>query len=172
MRKLVHVHNCLFGQFVRSSDFLVPTLARLAFAFVLLVYFWNSATTKIDGFNFSPTAGAFGQIFPKDAEAASYDITKLTFIQETIIIVGTLAEFILPALILIGLFTRLAAVGTIGFILVQTFVDVSGHGVTLGTYFDHSIGLIDERTMWLFLMLVLLFKGAGPVSLDRTIKLV
>ena len=171
MRKLVRFHNVLFSQLARDNDFLLPTLARLIFASVLLVYFWNSATLKTDGSLFHPTAGAFGQIFPKAAEAVLYDVTKLTFIQKIIIFAGTFAEFILPALILIGLLTRLAAVGTIGFILIQTIVDVSGHGVALGSYFDQSIDLIDQRTIWLFLMLVLLLKGAGPISLDRVLKL-
>jgi putative oxidoreductase len=35
-----------------------------------------------------------------------------------VVVAGTLAEFILPLLIVIGLFTRLAAFGMIGFVIV------------------------------------------------------
>ena len=79
---------------------------------------------------------------------------------------GTVAEYVLPFLILIGLFTRLAALGTIGFIWVQTLVDVTGHGVPFGALFDNNIALVDQRVMWSFLLLVLVFKGAGALSLD------
>ena len=42
---------------------------------------------------------------------------------------GTYAEFILPILVVIGLFGRLSALGMIGFIVVQSYVDVAFHGV-------------------------------------------
>ena len=152
---------------LERNDWLVPTLARLVFACVLFFYFWNSAVLKIDGFIFSPSAGAFGQIFPKAAEAALYDVTKLTGLQRIVILLGTLSEFILPVLIVIGLFTRFAAMGMIGFIFVQTVVDVTGHGAKLGMLFDSNQALIDQRIMWAFLFLVMVFRGAGPISIDR-----
>ena len=111
--------------------------------------------------------GAFGQIFPKAAEAATYDVNQLTLFQRIIIFAGTMGELVLPVLIVIGLMTRLAALGMIGVVLVQTVVDVTGHGAKLGGYFDKSIALLDERTFWVFLLIVLVFKGAGPLSLDR-----
>lgn len=171
MTALASLHNAIFQPISRNGDMLTPTLARLVFAAVLLIYYWNSAGLKLDGGLFSPSAGAFGQIFPKAAEAALYDVTQLTVVQRLIIILGTWAEYILPALIVLGLFTRLAALGTIGFILVQTIVDVAGHGVALGSLFDAGQGLIDERLMWIFLLLVLVIRGAGPLSLDRMLKL-
>ncbi len=151
----------------RSFDAITPTLARLAFAAVLLVYYWNAAVLKIDGSIFTPSSGAFGQIFPAAAEAALYDVTQLTLFQRLVIFAGTVAEFILPALLVLGLLTRLAALGMIGFVWVQTLVDVSGHGVALGRLFDPAQDLIDQRVLWTFLLLVLLLRGAGPVSLDR-----
>ncbi|MFC3615686.1 DoxX family protein [Lutimaribacter marinistellae] len=153
----------------RSADLLTPTLARLAFAAVLLVYYWNSAVLKIDGSIFTPSAGAFGQIFPAAAEAALYDVTQMSFFQRLVIFAGTVAEFVLPALILVGLLTRLAAVGMIGFVWVQTLVDVTGHNVALGSLFDPSQDLIDQRVLWTFLLAVLVLRGAGPLSLDRLI---
>lgn len=167
MSSLISLHNGLFSRLDHAADWLLPTLARLVFAAVLLIYYWNSAGLKLDGGLFSPSAGAFGQIFPKAAEEVLYDVSQLSFFQTVVILLGTWAEYILPALILIGLLTRLAALGTIGFIVVQTLVDVTGHGVALGSLFDAAQGLIDQRTMWIFLLLVLVIKGAGPISVDR-----
>ncbi len=155
-----------------KADWLVPTLARLVFVLVFLFYFLNSASLKIDGSIFSPSSGAFGQIFPKAAEAVLWDVTQMNIFQRLIIFAGTVAEFVLPVLIVLGLFTRLAAIGLIGFTVVQTLVDVTGHGVGLGTWLNNAPELIDERTLWVFLFAVLLIKGAGPLSVDRVISMI
>ncbi len=151
------------------ADWFLPTLARVVFSLVFLVYFLNSAGTKIDGSIFSPSAGAFGQILPKAAEAVLYDVTQLTLFQRLVIFGGTVAEYVLPVLIVLGLMTRLAAVGLIGFTLVQTIVDVTGHGVALGKWLNNAPELIDERTLWVFLFAVMVVKGAGPISVDNAI---
>ncbi len=166
MNTLLSLHQAIFSRLDRA-DWLLPTLARLTFLAVFLVYYWNSAMLKIDGSIFSASAGAFGQIFPKAAEAVLWNVEEMTLFQRLVIFAGTVAEFVLPVLIVIGLFSRLAAIGTIGFIIVQTMVDVAGHGVKLGAWFDTSIALIDERTLWVFLLMVIVVKGAGPLSLDR-----
>lgn len=170
MHALVSTYTSLLGKADRLSGLAVPTLARLVFAAVLLVYYWNSAGLKIDGSIFSPSAGAFGQIFPHAAEAVLYDVSQLNIFQRLVIFAGTVAEYVLPALILVGLLTRLAALGTIGFIWVQTIVDVTGHGVKLGSLFNNAIELVDQRVMWTFLLLVLVFKGAGAISVDAVVK--
>ncbi|MEX0301357.1 MAG: DoxX family protein [Leisingera sp.] len=170
MHALVSSYTSLIGKADRMSDFVVPTLARLVFAAVLLVYYWNSAGLKTDGSIFSPSAGAFGQIFPHAAEAVLYDVSQLNIFQRLVIFAGTVAEYVLPALILVGLMTRLAALGTIGFIWVQTIVDVTGHGVKLGSLFNNAVELVDQRVMWSFLLLVLVFKGAGALSVDALVR--
>ncbi|MEM6374664.1 MAG: DoxX family protein [Pseudomonadota bacterium] len=171
MKALLAPLNAPFESLNERSDMIVPTLARLVFLCVLFFYFWNAAVLKIDGSIFSPSAGAFGQIFPKAAEAVLYDVSQLSFFQRIVIFAGTLAEFVLPVLLIIGLFTRFAALGMIGFIAVQTLVDVVGHGATLGGLFDNAQQLLDQRVMWTFLFLVILVKGAGPLSVDRLIGL-
>ncbi len=171
MTALISFHNSILGRLDRSSEMLTPTLARLVFAAVLLVYYWNSAMLKIDGSIFTPSAGAFGQIFPKAAEAVLYDVTQMNIFQRIVIFLGTVAEFVLPALIVIGLLTRLSALAMIAFIWVQTLVDVTGHGVALGGLFDNAVTLMDQRTMWTFLLLVLVINGAGPLSADRVLRL-
>jgi putative oxidoreductase len=152
----------------RQADWLLPTLARLVFAGVLVGYFWASALTKFDG-PFTPSIGAYGQIFPRAFDAVGFDPDGLTLWHRLVALAGGYAEFVLPALIVLGLFTRLAAFGMAGFILVQSLTDVYGHGVAMGAWFDRaSDGLIlDQRALWLLLLAVLLGKGGGPFSADR-----
>ena len=159
-----------------TTDWLVPTLARFVFAATLLVYFWNSAVLKLgDGgisSLFSANANMFGQMYPKVAETVLWDVTQATAFQKLVMLSGTWAEFVLPLLVLLGLFTRLAAVGMIGFVIVQSLTDIFGHGAdakTIGSWFDNlSDGhILDQRAFWVFLFLVLVVKGGGPFSVDR-----
>ncbi|WP_069299493.1 DoxX family protein [Neptunicoccus sediminis] len=172
---LLRYHSLLDSALRRVEDWLLPTLARFVFAAVLLWYFWQSAFTKTGdgllGF-LSPTENAYIQIFPKRFEAAGYDITQMGTFEWLVAVAGTSAEILLPFLILIGLFTRLAALGMVVFVTVQTLVDVYGHdiaGKTLGTWFDGPSDslILDQRLMWLLLFAVLITKGAGPLSIDR-----
>ena len=182
MRLILSIHDGVFEFLERAfGTWLLPTLARFSFAATLLVYYWNSAITKLgDGPFFgvlSPSLGAYVQIFPKQMEAFGYDASQFGTIHYLIIVGATVAEFIIPALLVVGLFTRLAAVGMIGFVIVQTLTDLFGHGAiqhaeTLGAWFDAMPdGLIlDQRLMWIILLLVLVLKGAGPLSVDRLFR--
>ncbi|MZR14155.1 DoxX family membrane protein [Maritimibacter sp. DP07] len=150
------------------------TLARLTFSLTLAGYFWASALTKLEGAGLS--LNAYAQIFPRAMEAAGYDVTQLTLFHTVIVAAGTLAEFILPALLVLGLATRLAALGMIGFIIVQTLTDLIGHGAlsqpaTLGGWFDRvpDSAILDQRLLWVTMLLVPVFTGPGPLSLDRLI---
>lgn len=172
IRALFSLPDRAFSWLEPLSTPVLTTLARFIFAAVLLVYYLNSGLTKIpDGLsNFiSPSFNAFAQIYPKGAEAAGYDITQATSFQKLVILSGTWAEFILPVLVVLGLFTRAAAFGMIGFVFVQGLTDVYGHGGETGAWFDNlSDGaILDQRAFWVFLLLYLLFKGGGPLSLDR-----
>ena len=151
-----------------QAGWLLPTLARLIFAGVLLGYFWASALTKFDG-PFTPSIGAYGQIFPRAFDAVGFDPDGLTVWHRLVALAGGYAEFALPALIVVGLFTRLAALGMVGFIFVQSLTDVYGHGVDAGGWFDRASDalILDQRALWLLLLAVLISKGAGPISADR-----
>lgn len=179
MTAVLNLYTTLMGTVLRLlGDWFLPSFARFSFAAVLLFYFWNSALTKIgSGFFgvFSPTENAYIQIFPKKFEAAGYDITQMGGFDWLVAVAGTCAEFILPLLIVIGLFTRLAALGMAGFVIVQSYVDVVGHGVsgkTLGAWFDGPSDalILDQRLMWMLLFAVLFIKGAGPISIDRILR--
>lgn len=173
---LLSAHNGLFRRLeALLGPWFLPTLARLTFAGVLLVYFWASAKTKLgDGlFGFLvPSTGAYAQIFPQKAEAVLYDPSQFSLLEKLVILAGTWAEFLLPLLILLGLFTRLAALGMIGFVTVQSLTDIHGHhadAATIGAWFDRASDalILDQRALWLFVLLTLVVRGAGPLSLDR-----
>ena len=156
---------------------LLPSAARAVFAAVLLVYFWASALTKLgDGVLgvLRPSTGAYAQIFPKAIEAAGYDASQLSLFHHLVVLAGTWAEFLLPALVVLGLLTRVASLGMIGFIAVQSLTDLFGHGglahaETLGAWFDRAPDavILDQRALWLLPLLVLVLRGGGAISLDR-----
>lgn len=164
----------------RLGTVLMPTLARFVFAALFAIYYWTSALTKLGGDIsglWQPSFNAYAQIFPKAAEASGYDISAASSFEKFTILAGTWAEFVLPALIILGLFTRISAAGMIGFVVVQTLTDLYGHGAidqpdTLGAWFDKDPGslILDQRALWVMLLLILVFRGAGPVSVDQLIK--
>lgn len=175
---MITLYTALTDRLSRA-DWLLTTLARLVFAGTLLVYFWVSGLTKLgDGFMglFRPSVGAYAQIFPRAMEAVTYDVSQLSIFHWAVVVAGTWAEFILPTLIVLGLLTRLSALGMIGFIVVQSLTDLIGHGglehkETFGAWFDRfpDSVILDQRAFWIFLLIVLVIKGGGPLSLDRAL---
>lgn len=176
MTAVVSLYQTLAAK-LNKAEWILPTLARFLFAALFLMYFWVSGLTKLgDGLLgvFSPSVGAYAQIFPGAMEAAGYDSSQLSLFHTLVVLAGTWAEFLLPFLIVIGLLTRLSALGMIGFLIVQTLTDLYGHGAieeasTVGAWFDKAPDavILDQRALWVFLLLVLVIKGAGPLSVDR-----
>jgi putative oxidoreductase len=157
-----------------SGDWILPSLARFAFAAVLMLYFWASAATKFDGV-LTPSLGAYAQIYPRAFEAAGYDPRQLSLFAHLVVLLGGWAEVVLPLMVVLGLFTRLAALGMIGFVAVQSLTDIYGHLVdaaTIGAWFDRvpDAAILDQRALWVVVLGVLVFKGAGPVSLDWVLR--
>tara|TARA_R110002072_G_scaffold4170_6_gene29311 strand:+ start:3804 stop:4346 length:543 start_codon:yes stop_codon:yes gene_type:complete len=176
MTALISLYTNLTNR-LAAADWLIPTLARFVFAAVLLVYFLNSGMTKLgDGISgiWSPSAGAYAQIFPRAFEAVGYDSDALSVFHRLVVVAGILAEFVLPTLIVLGLLTRLAALGAIGFIVVQSLTDIYGHAQAsaLGAWFDRfaDAPIMDQRAFWIFVLVVLVIKGAGPLSFDRALQ--
>lgn len=179
MKKLINIHNSFFSTAQKNADGLLPLLARLVFAAVLLRYFWASGLTKLGDGVFgvlSPSVGAYAQIFPKAMEAVSYDVSQLSVFHWAVVAGGTMAEFLLPFLIVIGFMTRLSALGMIGFITVQSLTDLYGHGGiehegTLGAWFDRAPDslILDQRALWVFPLITLIMLGGGWLSADRAV---
>ncbi len=173
MTKLVSLHNAVFAKIETTfGPWMLPTLARFTFAATLLIYFLNSARLKVgEGFfGFLDPTRAYEQIFPKVYEAVGYDDDAMSVFHWLVALLGTWAEFILPVLIVLGLLTRLAALGMIGFITIQSLTDIYGHGATeYGMWFDRMPDgtILDQRLFWVTVLIILVTRGAGPLSLDR-----
>lgn len=177
--QMARLHAAIAGRLEAISDrWLMGLAARLAFASVLFGYYWNSALTKVGtgfaGF-FTISDGAYYQMLPPVIEAAGYDTANVAFFPWKIIVIfGTYAEFALPLLIVLGLATRLAAFGMIGFIAVQSYVDIMFHNIgaeATGAFFDRFPDAIiaDQRLLWVLPLAYLVFKGAGLLSVDGLI---
>ena len=57
----------------------------------------------------------------------------------------------------------------------QSLTDIYGHGAdekTIGSWFDKASDalILDQRAFWLFLLAYLVFRGAGPLSVDRVLS--
>ncbi len=174
--RIVTLHRTVFGAVERALEgWFLGLAARFVFAAVLWLYFLNSARTKVGegllGF-FSISDGAYYQIALPAVDAAGGDVSQVAFIPWGLMVVmGTYGEFVLPLLVVLGLFTRIAALGMIAFVAVQTLVDVTVHQVgpeTIGALFDRfpDSVILDQRLLWVFPLAYLAVKGAGAVSLD------
>lgn len=173
---LVRLHDGIFSGLERAlSGWFTGFAARFAFASVLLLYYLNSAWGKfgegVFGF-LSPSSGAYVSILPKVMEANGYDESALAWHYDVIVYLGTWTEIVLPILILVGLFTRLAALGMIFFVIVQSYVDIVGHGIdakSIGSMFDRLPDAViwDQRLLWVFVLVVIVVHGAGRLSLDH-----
>lgn len=176
LSRVAHWHDAMFLWLERTVDSWLPgLLARFVFAGVLFLYFWNSALTKIGdgvfGF-FSISSGAYFQILPAVVERFGYDASAVPFIPYGLIVmVGTYGEFLMPVLIVIGLFTRIAALAMIIFIIIQSYVDIVFHGLdvqSIGALFDRFQNgvIMDQRLLWIFPLIYLVLRGPGLISLD------
>jgi putative oxidoreductase len=157
------------------DGWLLGILARLVFLAVLVPYYLNSALTKFSG-PFSIADGAYYQIALPAVDAAGGDISAVSFFPWGLMVfLGSYGEIILPLLIVAGLFTRIAALGMIGFIAVQTLTDILVHNVdatTIGALFDRfpDSVILDQRLLWTFPLAYLAVKGAGLLSLDKLLS--
>jgi putative oxidoreductase len=146
--------------------------ARLVFLAVLVPYYLNSALTKFDG-PFSISDGAYYQIALPAVDAAGGDVSAASFFPWGLMVfLGSYGEIILPLLLVVGLFTRIAALGMIAFIAVQSLTDILVHNVdagTIGALFDRfpDSVILDQRLLWIFPLAYLVVKGAGMLSLDK-----
>ncbi len=177
---LKSLHDGVFHRIEKLSEgWLLEALARLTFVAVLFLYFWNSGKTKIgEGLFgiFNIQDSAYFQILGETGMIAyEFDTANIPWYIDLVVFMGTVAEFALPLMILFGLFTRIAAAGMAIFIFVQSYVDIYVHNVdagTVGQLFDRDAAslVFDQRALWLFLMAVLIIKGAGALSIDRLLS--
>lgn len=132
---------------------LILFVARFSIAAV----FWRSGQTKIEGFSLDLIAMKVELGLPRLAESTGFLFEyeyDLPFIPPMIAaVLATVAEHLLPILILSGLFTRLAGFG----IAMMTLV------IQLFVYPD----AYPTHATWLAIALLLMYRGAGVFSLDH-----
>lgn len=138
----------LRGRLARLADaaeWLTPhSLLAVVNRTAIASIFWMSARTKVDGaFTISDSAYTLFR-----------DEYKLPLLPpELAAQLATVAEHVFPVLLVLGLLTRLSALALLGMtVVIQVFVYPDAWPTHLS---------------WAGLMLYLIGRGAGPVSLDR-----
>jgi|TARA_R110001599_G_scaffold83993_12_gene225788 putative oxidoreductase len=150
---LSFINNKSEAIFRKIPESVILLVARFAIAAV----FWRSGQTKIEGFSLDLIAMKVELGLPRLAESTGflfeyeYDLPLIPPMVAAIL--ATLAEHILPILILSGLFTRLAGFG----IAMMTLV------IQLFVYPD----AYPTHATWLAIALLLMYRGAGVFSLDH-----
>lgn len=139
----------------RIPQSLVALLARFSIAAV----FWNSGQTKVSGFALNIVTGEFTLSWPHLSDTALalfQDEYKLPFFAPNVAAtMAAFAEHLLPMMLLIGLGTRLSALGLLGMtFVIQVFVYP-------GAYATHGT--------WAALLLYLISQGPGVISFDQWI---
>ncbi|MGH7225048.1 MAG: DoxX family protein [Gemmataceae bacterium] len=119
------------------------TLLAIPLRFAVATAFWNSAMTHLA--NFQTTLYLF---------AAQYQVPVLP--PDWAAYIAVAIEVSTPILLVLGLFTRLAALVLLGMI---TVIEVFVYPQAWPTHIQ-----------WAAMLLVLLFRGAGALSIDRLIR--
>ena len=125
----------------RIPDGLIQLVNRIAIANI----FWRSGQTKVTGFHIREETF---YLFKEE-----YKVPLLP--SDLAAYLATTAEHVLPILLLIGLATRLSALGLLGMTLViQLFVIPGGW---------------PEHLLWFAVLLPIIARGPGAISLDHWI---
>lgn len=146
MTPILHLRDRI-GQINRLADHLPHDVVALAARIFPAVVFWQSARTKVDGLTIKDsTYFLFEQVY------------ALPLIPPAIAAqLATVAEHLLPVLLVLGLFARVGALGLLGMTaVIQIFVFPEAW-VTHG--------------LWATALLVVLAQGPGRVSLDHLLGL-
>jgi putative oxidoreductase len=135
---LARVWTGLTGLGTCVPAWVIGLFARVGIAGV----FWRSGQTKVSGWEITGSTYFLFQdeykvpVLPPDLAAQ----------------LATAAEHIFPVLLILGLFTRLSALGLLGMtVVIQVFVYPN-------SWPDHAV--------WASALLLILLKGPGPLSLD------
>lgn len=149
---LIQSVNGLMGQLPNT---LLAFIARFSIAAV----FWKSGQTKIEGLAIDIVSGTFTLGVPRLSDNAVFlfkEEYKLPILPPALgAALAALGEHILPILILLGLATRLSALGLLGMTMViQLFVYPDAYA-THGT--------------WAAVLLYLMAHGPGKLSIDAWI---
>ncbi len=153
--RMENLIRCGIGLADRIPDSLIALLGRFSIAAV----FWKSGQTKVQGFAIDIVSGEFKFGVPQlsDSVVALFrDEYRLPLVPPEIAApLAAFAEHLFPLLILIGLATRFSALA----LLVMTAT------IQLLVYPD----AYPTHGVWAAVLLFLIAKGPGAVSIDRLI---
>ena len=137
----------------RIPESFIALLARCSIAAV----FWRSGQTKVEGFALDIVAGRFEPGWPQLSENAlllfEYEYGLPLIAPETAALLAAIGEHLFPALLLLGLGSRYAALGLLGMTAVIQFFVYPGAWPTHG--------------VWAAVLLYLMARGPGALSLDH-----
>lgn len=133
---------------VRLLSGTVPESLMLLFVRVVLGgIFWRSGQTKVE-------EGSWFTLTDSTRELFRTEYAGVPLPADLAAPLANAAEHILPALLLVGLFTRLSALGLIGLTLVIQF-------------FVYPDAWWPEHSLWIGLALILVMRGGGYFSFDK-----
>jgi len=143
------------GALARIPHSLIAGVARFSIAAV----FWKSGQTKIQGVAIDIVNGSFELGWPRLSDSAvdlfrdEYKVPLLA--PETAAVLAAVGEHVMPLLILLGLATRLSALGLLAMTaVIQLFVYPDA-------YPTHGV--------WAAVLLWLMARGPGVLSVDHLI---
>jgi putative oxidoreductase len=137
---MLNIIRSVDRSFGRINESALLLFVRIAAGHV----FWASGRTKVEGFALRPET--------IDLFRDEYRLPLIS--PELAAPMAAFAEHLLPVMLVLGLFTRFAALGLIGMTLVIQFL----------VYPDAWWA---QHSLWLGLLLVVLVRGPGNWSLDR-----
>lgn len=149
----------LIWPFIHTAEAIPNTLLALVARFSIAAVFWKSGQTKVQGFAVDLVNGDFTLGWPRLSDTVVglfRDEYRLPLISpELAAILAAFAEHLLPLLLLLGLATRLSALGLLGMTLTIQLLVYPDAYPTHGT--------------WAAVLLYLMVHGPGRWSLDHWI---
>jgi len=140
--KIRRLAQCAIGQLEKIPYALIALIARIAVADV----FWRSGQTKVDGWQITETTF--------DLFREEYRVPLLS--PEVAAYLAAIQEHLFSVLLLIGLASRLSALGLLAMTaVIQIFVYPAN-------YPDHLL--------WAAALLLIAARGPGAISIDHLIK--
>jgi putative oxidoreductase len=151
--------SCLVQRIIQLFEKIPYGLIAFVARFSIAAVFWKSGQTKVEGFAVDLIGGTFELGFPRLADStiplfrSEYHVPLLS--PEIAAHLSAFSEHFFPILILVGFATRFSALALLGMTLtIQLFVYPDAYP-THGT--------------WIALLLVLMAKGPGRLSIDHLI---
>lgn len=149
----------LYARFEAIASRIPHTVIALIGRIAIAGTFWRSGQTKVQGFAIDIAEGRFQLGIPRFADSTVElfrDEYKLPVIPpEVAALLATVAEHVFPILLLIGLATRFSALA----LLIMTLV------IQIFVY----PGAWPIHATWAAVLLYLLARGGGAISLDAAI---